>query len=152
MRIQFSLLVCLAAFLCMTAGSALCQQETKAGQRSCLKQTTLKVANRDLIITLQDAERIKLAVQEYLTKLRPKQKASVPAPRDEVSIDCWGTVRMGEWILESSVFSREPELRLTIRIHNSEILIVRRELRLRETDGQWKIVGDGRVTYHRQLK
>ena len=151
MRIQFSLLVCLAAFLCMTAGRALCQQEPSTGELSCLKQTTLKVANRDLIITLQDAERIKLAVQDYLTKLRPKQKPSVPAP-GEVSIDCWGTVRMGEWILESSVFSREPELRLTIRIHNGEYLIVRREIRMRQTEGKWKVVGDGRVTYHRQLK
>ena len=147
MRIHFSLLVSLAALLCMTAGGAICQQKTSPVERSCLKQTTLKVANRDLIITLQDAERIKLALQDYLTKLKPKQKPSVPAP-GEVSIDCWGTVRMGEWILESSVFSREPELRLTIRIHNGEYLMVRRELRLQQTDGRWRVVGDGRVTYH----
>ena len=151
MRIQFSLLVCLAAFVCMTAGSALCQQEPPSGEPSCLKQTTLKVANRDLIITLQDAERIKLVVQGYLTKLRPKQKPSVPAP-DGVFIDCWGTVRMGEWLLESSAFSREPQLRLTIRLHNSEILIVRREIRVQQTAGEWKVVGDARVTYHRQLR
>jgi len=151
MHTKFSFLVCLAVFMSTTIGTAICQQEnakeTNASERNCLKQTTLKVANRDLIITLQDAERIKLAVQDYLTKLRPKQKPSVPAP-GEVSIDCWRTVRMGEWILESSVFSREPELRLTIRIHNGEYLIVRRELRLQQTDGRWRVVGDGRVTYH----
>jgi len=124
--------------------------ETSAGEDSCLKQTTVKVANRDLIITLHDAEQIKLTVEKYLVKARPKLKPSVPGP-GEVFIDCWGTVRMGAWILESS-FSDEPELRLTFRLHNSEYLIVRREIRVRQAEGQWKVVGDGRVTYHREPK
>ncbi len=151
MRIKFSFLVCLAACCCTATGSAKCQQETTAGKDSCLRQTTLKVAQRDFVVTLQDAERIKLTVKDYLTHLKPQQKPSVPEPGD-VSIDCWGTVRMGEWILESSAFAREPELRLTIRIHNSEILIVRKELRLQHAEGQWKVVGEARVTYHRQLR
>jgi len=124
--------------------------ETSAIEDSCLKETTLKVANRDLIITLSDAERIKLTVEKYLAKARPKLKPSVPGP-GEVFIDCWGTVRMGEWILESS-FSAEPELRLTFRIHNGEYLIVRREIRMQQAEGQWKVVGDVRVTYHRGPK
>lgn len=124
--------------------------ETIAGEGSCLKETTLKVADRDLIITLHDAERIKLTVEKYLAKARPKLKPSGPGP-GEVFIDCLGTVRMGAWILESS-FSAEPELRLTYRIHNSEYLIVRREIRVRQTEEQWKVVGDGRVTYHRGPK
>lgn len=150
MRSKSGLLICLAVLLCMTPLSAMCLQkkdeETTAGVDSCLKETTFKVANRDLIITLHDAERIKLTVEKYLAKARPKLKPSVPAP-GEAFIDCWGTVRMGEWILESS-FSAEPELRLTFRIHNSEHLIVRREIRVRQAEGQWKVVGDGRATYH----
>lgn len=154
MRTKSGLLVCLAVLSCMTPLSAMCLQkkdgETSAGVDSCLKQTTIKVANLDLIITLHDAEQIKLTVEKYLVKTRPKLKPSVPGP-GEVFIDCWGTVRMGEWILESS-FSAEPELRLTFRIHNSEYLIVRREIRVQQAEGQWKVVGDGRVTYHRQPK
>ena len=138
----------------MTPLRAMCLQkkdrETSAIEDSCLKETTLKVANRDLIITLSDAERIKLTVEKYLAKARPKLKPSVPGP-GEVFIDCWGTVRMGEWILESS-FSAEPELRLTFRIHNGEYLIVRREIRMQQAEGQWKVIGDVRVTYHRELK
>ena len=57
---------------------------------------------------------------------------------------------MGAWILEPS-FSA-PELRLTFRIHNGEYLIVRREIRLRQAEGQWKVVGEERVTYHREPK
>jgi hypothetical protein len=151
MRSKSLLLVCLAVLLSMTPLSAICLQKkdegTPAGELSCLKETTLKVANRDLVITLQEAERIKLAVQKYLAKAGAKLKPSVPRP-GEVFIDCQGTVRMGAWILESS-FSAEPELRLTYRIHNSEFLIVRREIRLQQAEGQWKVVGDGRATYHR---
>ena len=138
----------------MTPLRAMCLQkkdsETSAIEDSCLKETTLKVANRDLIITLSDAERIKLTVEKYLAKARPKLKPSVPGP-GEVFIDCRGTVRMGEWILEST-FSAEPELRLTFRIHNGEYLIVRREIRMQQAEGQWKVVGDVRVTYHRGPK
>ena len=154
MQSKSGLLVCLAVLLCMTPLRAMCLQkkdrETSAIEDSCLKETTLKVANRDLIITLSDAERIKLTVEKYLAKARPKLKPSVPGP-GEVFIDCWGTVRMGEWILESS-FSAEPELRLTFRIHNGEHLIVRREIRMQQAEGQWKVVGDVRVTYHRKSK
>jgi len=154
MRSKSGLLVCLAVLWCMTPLSAICLQqkdsETTAGEDSCLKETTLKVANRDLIITLHDAERIKLIVEKYLEKTRPKLKPSVPGPGG-VFIDSWGTLRMGEWILESS-FSAEPEIRLTFRIHNGEYLIVRREIRMQQREGQWKVVGDGRVTYHRERK
>jgi hypothetical protein len=154
MRRKSGLLVCLAVLSCMTPLGAMCRQkkdgETSAGEDSCLKQTTVKVANRDLIITLHDAEQIKLTVEKYLVKARPKLKPSVPGP-GEVFIDCRGTVRMGAWILESS-FSAEPELRLTFRIHNSDYLIVRREIRLQQAERQWKVIGDGRVTYHRELK
>ena len=154
MRSKSGLLVCLAVLLCMTPLSAMCaekkDEETTAGEDSCLKETTIKVANRDLIITVHDAERIKLTVENYLAKARPKLKPSVPGP-GEVFIDCLGTVRMGAWILESS-FSAEPELRLTFRIHNSEYLIVRREIRVQQAEGQWKVVGDGRATYHREPK
>ena len=154
MRSKSGLLVCLAVLLCMTPLSAMCQQkkdeETTAGEKSCLKETPIKVANRVLIITLHDAERIKLTVEKYLAKARPKLKPSAPGP-GEVFIDCRGTVRMGAWILESS-FSAEPELRLTFRIHDSEFLIVRREICLQQAEGQWKVVGEGRVTYHREPK
>lgn len=151
MRSRSGLLVCLTVLLCMTPFSAVCLQkeheETTSGEESCLKETTIKVANRDLIVTLHDAERIKLTVEKYLAKARPKIKPSLPGP-GKVFIDCHGTVRMGAWILESSL-SAAAELRLTFRIHNNEYLIVRREIRVQEAEGQWKVVGDGRTTYHR---
>ena len=154
MRSKAGLLVCLAALSCLTPPSAVClqkkDQETTAGGASCLEETTVKVANRDLTITLRDAERIRLAVEKYLAKAGPKPKPSVIGP-GEVFIDCQGTVRMGAWILEPS-FSAEPELRLTFRLHNSEHLIVRREIRIRQAGGQWRVVGDGRATYHRKPK
>ena len=139
----------------MTPLSAMCLQETSeettTGEFSCLKETTLKVANRDQIITLRDAERIKLTVENYLAKTKPKLSRSVPGPGG-VFIDCLGTVRMGAWILESSLFSARPELRLTFRTHNGKHLIVRREIRVQQAEGQWKVVGDGRTTYHRELR
>jgi hypothetical protein len=153
MRSKSCLLVCLAMLFCMMPTVAMClkgdQQETSADIESCLKETSLRVANRDLVITLNDAEQIKLTVEKYLAKTKPKIKPTVLGP-GEVFIDCQGTVRMGAWILESS-FSAAPELRLTVRIHNSELVIVRREIRLQQAEGQWKVVGDGRTTYHRKL-
>ena len=154
MRSKSGLLVCLALLLCIAPLRAVCVQKkdevATAGENSCLKETTIRVANRELIITLRDAERIKLAVEKYLANAKPKLKPSQPGP-GEVFIDCRGTVRMGAWILESS-FSAKPELRVTFRIHNGEYLIVRREIRLQQADGQWKVVGDGSVTYHRAPK
>ena len=98
MRNKSGLLVCLAVLLCMTPLSAMCPQETSeettTGEFSCLKETTLKVANRDQIITLHDAERIKLTVENYLAKTKPKLSRSVPGP-GEAFIDCRSTVRMG---------------------------------------------------------
>ena len=125
-------------------------EKTTVDEVSCLKETTIKVADRDLVITLPDAEQIKLTVEKYLAKAKLKLKPSEPGP-GEVFIDCQGTVRMGAWILESS-FSAKPELRLTFRTHNSEYLIVRREIRLQQAEGQWKVVGDGFTTYHRKPK
>lgn len=153
MRSKSRPLLCLTLLFWLTPSSVRCLQtkddKNTAVGVSCLKETTIKVANRDLTITLADAERIKLAVEKYLAKVRPKQKPSVPGP-GEVFIDCQGTPRMGAWILEPS-FSA-PELRLTFRTHNGEYLIVRREIRLRQAEGQWKVVGEERVTYHREPK
>jgi hypothetical protein len=133
----------------------MCLQEndegTTASHASCLKETTLKVADRDLIITLHDAERIRLTVENYLAKAKPKLKPSVSG-LGEVFIDCRGTVRMGEWILESSLLSAQPELRLTFRTHNGKYLIVRREIRVQQAEGRWNVVGDGHTTYHLSLK
>ena len=152
MKVSKHIFLCLTVLLCMTPLSVMCLQEkATADELGCLKETTLKVANRDLIITLHDAERIKLAVENYLAKAKPKQKASVPGP-GEVFIDCRGTVRMGVWILEASLFSELPELRLTFRTHNRKHVIVRREIRVQQAEGQWKVVGDGHTTYHMALK
>jgi hypothetical protein len=66
MRTKSYLLVCFAMLLCLTPLGAMCLtekgEETSAREISCLKETTIKVANRDLVITLPDAERIKLTV------------------------------------------------------------------------------------------
>ncbi len=154
MRTKSGLVVVFVVLLCITQVGAVCLkksvEETNAREDSCLKETTLKIANRDVIITLDDAQRIKLTVEKYLAKAQPKLKPSVTRP-GEVIIDCLGTVRMGAWILESS-FSAEAELRLTFRTHNGQYLIVRREIRLRQSEGQWKVIGNGSVTYHRQPK
>ncbi|HSS19623.1 MAG TPA: hypothetical protein VLL54_06085 [Pyrinomonadaceae bacterium] len=150
MRSKSILLVCLAVLWCAAPLRAMGRQNkaegTTAAELSCLQKTTIKVANHEVVITMHDAEQIKLTVAKYLAK--PKQKSSVPGP-GEVFIDCEGTVRMGEWILESTV-ANAPELRLTFREHNGEYLIVRREIRLQQTDGGWKVVGDGHTTYHRK--
>lgn len=149
-------LVCLALLFSLSPLCGLCQQNEKGApsayqaEDSCLKETTIKVANREQIITLQDAEQIKLAVENYLAAEKPKLEPSVSGP-GKVFIDCQGTVRMGEWILESS-FSGRPELRLTFRILTSAHFIVRQEINLRQAEGQWKVLGSSCVTYHLRRK
>lgn len=113
---------------------------------TCLKETTIKVAGRDMVFTLADAEKIKLIVDRYLAEERPKLEPSVFGPGDAF-IDCRGTVRMGAWILESA-YSDEPELGLAFRIFTSEHFIVRQVIGLRQENGEWKVAGVGRVTSH----
>jgi hypothetical protein len=123
-------------------------EETADGpaEHSCLQQTTIKVANRDLVITLQDAERIKQTVEKYLAAEKPKLDSSVSGP-GEVFIDCWGKVRMGAWLLESS-WSDEPELSLTFRMPTGENIRVQQVIRLRQAEGQWKVADVGTRISH----
>ena len=152
-RSKFCFLICLLTLLDTTPTRAMSLQkkneETAVSELTCLKETRLKFAGRDLLITLNDAEQIKLIVAKYLAKETPKYKPTVPGP-GEVFIDCQGTVRMGAWILEASLFSKS-ELRLTFRVVDNEYLIVRREIRLQQDEGGWRVVGEGRVTYHRDI-
>jgi hypothetical protein len=117
---------------------------------SCMKQTTLKMGKRDVVITLQEAEQIKLTVERYLAEEKPELEPSVFGP-GPVFIDCQGTVRMGAWILESSG-PTEPELELTFRVLRSELFMVRQEIELRRWRGRWKVTGIDRVTYHARLE
>lgn len=114
---------------------------------SCMKETTLKIGKRELVITLREAEQIKLTVERYLAEEKPELEPSVSGPGAPF-IDCQGTVRMGGWILESS-HSVEPELHLAFSIVRSDLSRVRQEIELRHWRGHWKVTGIDRVTYHR---
>jgi len=114
----------------------------------CLEETTLRFAGRDQVITLQEAEEIKLVVEKYLAEEKPALEPSVIAPSTEAFIDCQGTVRMGAWILEQAFSSEKPELRLSYRVLTSEHFVVRQMIFLALEDGQWKVTGEDRVTTH----
>jgi hypothetical protein len=148
---KFGFLICLAVLFSLKPLGVACQQKksggTTADEGSCLKETTIKVADGEQIITLRDAGQIKLIVEKYLAEKKPKPEASVSGP-GKVFIDCQGTVRMGAWILESP-FSGGRGLRLTLRILTNERFIVRQEIRVQQAEGRWEVVGINRVTYHR---
>jgi hypothetical protein len=111
----------------------------------CLEETTLRMAGRDQVITLQDAREIGLVVEKYLAEEKPVMESSVIAPSTEAIIDCQGTVRLGAWILQQTFSSDKPELHLSYRVLTSEYFIVRQVISLALKDGQWKVAGMDRV-------
>jgi hypothetical protein len=113
---------------------------------SCYEEITIHVAGRERTITLEEAERIKLAVERYLDEEKPKLEPSVFGP-GVVFIDCQGTLRMGGWILETAA-SSEPALSLAYRVFTNESFLVRQVIGLKLIDGEWEVAGVGRVTTH----
>lgn len=152
MKKRYSCLITLILLSGMTPSHATGPQEppetTPPGPSMCghLKEATVQFADSDLVITLQDAELIKQAVERYLEEEKPKLDPSVSGP-GEVFITCEGRVRMGGWGLESSL-SGEPELLLTFLIPTGENFRVHEVIRLRQVEGQWQVAGVGRRTAH----
>jgi hypothetical protein len=102
---------------------------------------TIRVAGRDRVFPFDELRRIHRAVERYLAEEKPRMDPSV-IPPGEMFIDCRGRAKMGAWILES-VYSSEPELQLSFRVHTGEGLIVRQNIGLEEVDGRWRATGTG---------
>jgi len=141
MPIQFACLVSFAMLIGMAAPGM-----PEDYDPNCLEKTTIQVANRDLVITRQDAERIRLTVEKYLAEKKPKLEPSVTGP-GPAFIDCEGTVRMGAWIL-GSAFSDKPELKMSYRIRTNDLILVQQVIELAQVAGQWKVTGVDVETYH----
>ena len=113
---------------------------------NCMEEATLQIAGRDQVITLKEAERIRLTVEKYLEEEKPALEPSVFGP-GEAFINCEGSVRMGAWILEP-VSSEEPELRLTFRVLTSKNFLVRQVIGLALEGDEWAVTGVSRETAH----
>jgi len=113
---------------------------------NCLEKTIIRVANRDLVITRKDAERIRLTVEKYLAEKKPKLELSVTGP-GPAFIDCQGTVRMGAWILQSA-HSEKPELKMIYRVHTNDLLLVQQVIELKQVAGRWTVTGIDVETWH----
>ena len=124
--------------------AALASAETPLG--NCMEEATLQIAGHDQVITLKEAERIRLTVVKYLEEEKPALEPSVLEP-SEAFINCEGSVRMGAWILEP-VSSEEPELRLTFRVLTSKNFLVRQVIALALEGDEWTVTGVGRETAH----
>jgi hypothetical protein len=126
----------LFAIVTLTTGAVTASTVTPEPKTNCLQMTKLKLAKRDLIVTLHDAERIRIAAREYLLRQssKPKELLSLLEP---ASIDCTGVVRMGSWILEPSL-DDESQLALSFRESINEMMMVRQIIRIRSVKGQWQ--------------
>jgi len=134
-------LASLAMLICMAAPGTSGDYDP-----NCLEKTTIRVSNRDLVVTRQDAERIRLTVKKYLAEKKPKLEPSVQGP-GPAFIDCQGTVRMGAWILQSA-HSEKPELKMTHRVLTSEIVLIQQVIELKQVAGEWKVVGVDVERFH----
>ena len=107
----------------------------------CMDSTTLRVAGRDQVFTVQDAERIKMTVDKYLAEEKPALEPSVLAPGLPF-INCEGSVRLGAWILQPGG-SEAPELLLTYRVLTNESFVVHQVISLKLEEGRWKVAARG---------
>jgi len=129
-------LLSIASFACSTARSDI--------PETCMHQTTLKLGDGDLVVTLPEAQRIRAAVQQFLIAEKPRMEESILWP-GEPFIDCEGTVRMGAWILEPS---GDSGLRLTYRVATTHSNIVREEIQINHVGERWEAVSRGQVIHH----
>ena len=112
----------------------------------CLKEAKLRIPGHDEAVTLEEAEEIRKVVEEYLEEEKPALEPSVIRP-GKAFVDCWGTIRLGAWILESGS-SEKPELDLTFRVETNERFVVRQVVGLELVEGRWKVTGVGVQTAH----
>jgi hypothetical protein len=107
---------------------------------------TIRVAGRDRVFPFEELRGIRREAVRYLAEEDPALEPGVLDP-GEVSIDCWGTARMGAWILESA-HSAEPALHLTYRVHTGDAGIVRQVIRLEPAGDSWRATGTDVETAH----
>jgi hypothetical protein len=107
-------------------------------------QTTLPLDGGQLIITLEDAQEIKRALEAYLTFSRREIEQTLPRnlidALPKATGDAWidedGSVHIGAWLLES----RGGKLALTYRPSPPTSSIgYRYEAHLEQVEGQWKV-------------
>src|SRR5262249_20898926 len=102
---------------------------------NCLQMTRLKLPTTDVVVTLRDAERIRIAARQYLLGASPRFKEPLRL-LGPAYIDCHGVVRMGAWILEPSL--EDSELALSFPESMNEMMMVRQIIRIRNVNGQWR--------------
>lgn len=93
--------------------------------------------------THEEARAIHAAVAEYLRTQKPKLHESAP-PLEEPHLDFFSNFRMGGWLLERD----RSEARLTWRIAETQVNMVRQEIRIVREGDKWKAVSAGEVIYH----
>ena len=135
--------ICGVALFCLFLPALACAQAALGG---CMEETTVRIAGRDQVMTLQEAERIRQTVVKYLEEEKPTLEPSVFGP-SEAFINCEGSVRMGAWILEP-VSTEAPHLLLTFRVLTNEHFIVRQAITLALEEDEWKVTGVDRITTH----
>ncbi|MGH2689557.1 MAG: hypothetical protein ACRDKW_12215, partial [Actinomycetota bacterium] len=121
--------------------------ERPLGRGDCTGRggATLRVAESDLFLPLDELELIRREVERYLAEEDPELDASVFGP-GEAFVDCQGVPRMGAWILEAG--SARGELSLTFRIHTSNVAIVRQVVALERRGEAWRATGTSREISH----
>lgn len=115
---------------------------------TCKQQTTMTLSDKSqLVVTLDDAERIRAEVLRFLKAKKPKFEKPL-SPPDRAFIDCWDTVRMGEWMLSPAW--TDAELTLTAMIADNALVRVLQEIRLKRNGSRWKAVSTGQVVFHKR--
>jgi hypothetical protein len=104
----------------------------------CVESCRQSAKLGDLTLTLAEAQRIQSVARQYLAK------QSLPLP-SAAMIDCEGVVRMDGWILEPA---SDAELRLAYRIAQTNVSIVRQELRVKRVGKEWQVLGSSQVIHH----
>lgn len=112
----------------------------------CMEETTIRIAGRDEVITVHEAEEIRQIVLEYLEREKPVLEPSVYAPT-KAFINCQGSVRMGAWMLWPGS-SDKPELDLAFYVLANENFRVWQRIGLIREEGRWRVTGVGRKTAH----
>lgn len=112
----------------------------------CMEETTIRIAGRDEVITVHEAEKIRLIVVEYLEREKPAMEPSVFWPT-EAFINCQGTVRMGAWMLGPGS-SDKPELDLSFYVFANEHFRVQQVIGLTREKSRWRVTGVDRRTAH----
>lgn len=109
---------------------------------TCMQQTTY---GGGLVITMEDARKIRAALDRYLPTVKKELQKEVVGPGDPF-IDCWGTVRMGIWLLERP--SEGSELHAIFPVLHNDNLRIDQTVVLRRAGEGWEASGVGLRTAH----